>query len=209
METMENKEKKTSKPYDRKQEMSELIEAIDLQPLQKQFMKSRWLDQVMWLEKRSKECRNKYYFLRMITIVGGVIVPALVSMNIGANNIQAIFGWIAFGLSQTVAISAAVEEFFHYGELYRQYRNTAELMKMEGWYFLQLSGRYQDFETHEDAYRTFASRVEKMIEQDLQVFTQMGQEQQKSEEQSSKSDGYQLKAKNQSSVISDQSSVSH
>ena len=194
METMETMENKASKPYDLKQEMSELIEAIDLQPLQKQFMKSRWLDQLMWLENRSKKCRNKYYLLRMITIVGGVIVPALVSMNIGANKIQAIFGWIAFGLSQTVAISAAVEEFFHYGELYRQYRNTAELMKMEGWYFLQLSGRYQDFETHEDAYRTFASRVEKMIEQDLQVFTQMGQEQQKSEEQSSKSDGYQLKA---------------
>ncbi len=204
---MENKEKKTSKPNYLKQEMSELIEAIDLQPLQKQFMKSRWLDQLMWLEGRSTKCRNKYYFLRMITIVGGVIVPALVSMNIGANNIPVIFGWIAFGLSQTVAISAAVEEFFHYGELYRQYRNTAELMKMEGWYFLQLSGRYQDFKTHEDAYRTFASRIEEMIGQDLQVFTQMGQEQQKSEEQSSKSDGYQLKAKNQSSVISHQSSV--
>lgn len=176
-------EKKTSEPYDLKQQMIELIDAIDLQPLQKQFMKSRWLDQVMWLEGRSKQYRRRYYFLRMITIVGGVIVPALVSLNININNIQATIGWITFGLSQTVAISAAVDEFFHYGELYRQYRNTAELMKMEGWYFLQLSGRYQSFNTHDDAYTTFASRVERIIEQDLQVFAQIGQEQEKFEQQ--------------------------
>ena len=99
-----------------KQEMSSLIEKIELSDLQRQFMKSRWLSQMLWLEGRAQQNRNRYYLLRLLTIIGGVIVPALVSLNINAQSVQAIMGWVAFGLSQIVAISAAVEEFFHYGD---------------------------------------------------------------------------------------------
>ena len=51
-----------------------------------------------------------------------------------------------------VAISAAIE-FFHYGDRWRTYRRTAELLKTEGWLFLQLSGRYSaNGSTHAAAY---------------------------------------------------------
>ncbi|HEY9604810.1 MAG TPA: DUF4231 domain-containing protein, partial [Allocoleopsis sp.] len=138
-----------------KQEMSELIEKIDLSDLQRRFMKSRWLDQVLWLESRATKSRNRHYGLRLITIIGGVIVPALVSVNSAHTRnpkLAEIFGWTAFGLSQAVAISAAVEELFSYGENYRRYRNTAEGMKIAGWQFFQLSGPYQSFKTHAEAY---------------------------------------------------------
>ncbi|MEO0849742.1 MAG: DUF4231 domain-containing protein, partial [Cyanobacteria bacterium J06648_1] len=91
-----------------KQEMHSLIEQIELSDLQRQFMKSRWLSQMLWLESRAQQNRNRYYFLRLVTIIGGVIVPALVSLNINGSDVQAVIGWIAFGLSQAVAISAAV-----------------------------------------------------------------------------------------------------
>ena len=153
-----------------KQEMSFLIENIELSDLQRQFMKSRWLSQMLWLEGRAQQNRNRYYFLRLLTIIGGVIVPALVSLNINANNIQVIMGWIAFCLSQVVAISAAVEEFFHYGERYRHYRNTAELMKIEGWQFFQLSGAYRNSQSHTEAYVDFAERVENIMQRDVEGY---------------------------------------
>ena len=153
-----------------KQEMSSLIENIELSDLQRQFMKSRWLSQMLWLEGRAQQNRNRYYFLRLLTIIGGVIVPALVSLNINANNIQVIMGWIAFCLSQVVAISAAVEEFFHYGERYRHYRNTAELMKIEGWQFFQLSGAYRNSQSHTEAYVDFAERVENIMQRDVEGY---------------------------------------
>ena len=153
-----------------KQEMSSLIEKIELSDLQRQFMKSRWLSQMLWLESRAQQNRNRYYLLRLLTIIGGVIVPALVSLNINANNIQAMMGWIAFCLSQVVAISAAVEEFFHYGERYRHYRNTAELMKIEGWQFFQLSGVYRNSQSHIDAYVDFAERVENIMQRDVEGY---------------------------------------
>jgi len=163
---------KTSKPYrdQFKQEICTLIEQIDLSDLQKQFMKARWLEQLLWLEGRAQTTRNQYYFLRLLTIIGGVIVPALVSLNINANDVQVVVGWLAFGLSQVVAISAAVEEFFHYGERYRHYRNTAEAMKIEGWQFLQLSGSYRHAQNHAEVYPDFAQRVESIIQRDVEGY---------------------------------------
>lgn len=77
-----------------------------------------------------------------------------------------------------VAISAALEEFFGYGENYRNYRNTAERLKIEGWEFFQLTGAYRQFETHMDAYTTFAERVEQYIKQDVEGFISNLQERQ-------------------------------
>lgn len=166
------------------QEISALIEQIDLPDLQKQFMKARWLEQLLWLEGRAQTTRNQYYFLRLLTIIGGVIVPALVSLNINANDVQVVVGWLAFGLSQVVAISAAVEEFFHYGERYRHYRNTAEAMKIEGWQFLQLSGSYRHAQSYAEVYPDFAQRVENIIQRDVEgYFSKVVQEKEKPKQQ--------------------------
>lgn len=156
-----------------KQEMSELIEEIELPSLQKRFMKSRWLDQVLWLEGRATKSRSRHNTLRLITIIGGVLVPAVVSANsanVSQQNLKHVLGWTAFGLSQAVAISAAVEEFFHFGENYRRYRNTAENMKIQGWQFFQLTGPYKDATNHSEAYPTFASNVENIIQQDVEGY---------------------------------------
>ena len=167
-----------------KQEICALIEQIDLPDLQKQFMKARWLDQLLWLEGRAQTTRNQYYFLRLLTIIGGVIVPALVSLNINANDVQVVVGWLAFGLSQVVAISAAVEEFFHYGERYRHYRNTAEAMKIEGWQFLQLSGSYRHARSYAEVYPDFAQQVENIIQRDVEgYFSKVVQEKEKPKQQ--------------------------
>jgi hypothetical protein len=177
---------KTSKPYrdQFKQEICTLIEQIDLSDLQKQFMKARWLEQLLWLEGRAQTTRNQYYFLRLLTIIGGVIVPALVSLNINANDVQVVVGWLAFGLSQVVAISAAVEEFFHYGERYRHYRNTAEAMKIEGWQFLQLSGSYRHAQSYAEVYPDFAQQVENIIQRDVEgYFSKVVQEKEKPKQQ--------------------------
>ncbi|MEA5627492.1 DUF4231 domain-containing protein [Nostoc sp. UHCC 0251] len=153
-----------------KQTFCGLIDQLDLSDLRKDFLKNRWLDQVMWLEGRATKERNAHHNLRMITIIGGVIVPALIGFQKGNQKWQEIVGWSAFGLSQVVAVSAAVEEFFGHGEKYRSYRNTAEGLKIEGWQFFQMAGPYRQFNAHSDAYTIFAERVEQYIQQDLQGF---------------------------------------
>ena len=171
-----------------KNEFSELIDALELPDLNKRFMKSRWLDQLLWLEDRAERASKWSTRLRLTTIVGGVMIPALVSLNFSDSELIIYIGWVTFGLSQVVAIGAAVEEYFHFGEKKAQYRKTAESLKSEAWKFLQLSGSYQEYPNHMQAYSIFAFRVESYIQQDVQAFMQLaeekaGQEQQQPENQ--------------------------
>jgi hypothetical protein len=152
-----------------KKDLGGLIEALELPELQKHFLRSRWLDQVLWMEGRADRARDWYYRLRLTTIIGGVIIPALVSLNF-TTEAREVVGLITFSLSLLVAISAAVEEFFHYGERWRHYRQTVEALKNEGWQFFQLSGPYRRFENHAEAYRAFAARVEDINKLDVEAY---------------------------------------
>lgn len=152
-----------------KQEFGELIDSLELAELQKRFLRSRWLDQVIWMEGKSNKARNRYYVLRLTAIIGGVIVPALVSLNV-QGQAAAWARWGVFVISLMVAIAVAVEEFFSYGDRWRHYRRTVESLKTEGWRFFQLTGPYEGDKTHARAFSDFASIVEEINQQDVQTY---------------------------------------
>ncbi len=150
-------------------DMNAIIETLPLSDLQKHFLRSRWLNHVLWMEGKANEAHSRYYILRLITIVGGVIIPTLVSLNIigaAASPVR----WGTLGLGLLVAVSIAIEEFFHFGERWRHYRKTVEWLKIEGWQFFQLGGPYQNYLDHIDAYPVFANRVESIIQRDVEVY---------------------------------------
>jgi hypothetical protein len=156
-----------------RQDFDKLFSALELSDVQKHFLRSRWLDQVLWMEKKAAECRDWHYRLRLTAIILGVIVPILVGLNLGElsenNRADRIRQYLAIALSGLVAISAAVEEFFHYGERWNNYRRTVESLKAEGWKFSQLSPPYS-FNSHAEAFSTFAIQVEQLIQQDVQTY---------------------------------------
>ena len=147
-----------------KEDLGGMITTLKLGDLREHFLRSRWLDQVLWMEGRAAHSRERYYALRLTMIVGGVIVPALLGLGLP------VLRYVTIGLSLLVAVSAAVEEFFHYGERWRHYRRATERLKAEGWHFFQLSGPYRDRETHAEAFRDFAARVEDIIQRDVDVY---------------------------------------
>lgn len=161
-----------------KQDYGTLIDALKLEEMQKHFLRSRWLDQVLWMEGRADSARNRYYALRMITIIGGVIVPTLVSLGS-----YSIIKPLTIIISLLVAISAAIEEFFHYGERWRHYRRIVELLKIEGWQFFQMSGPYRSYSNHAETYPVFAAAVEGIILSDVDLyFTKVVQEKEEKKE---------------------------
>ncbi len=153
-----------------KKDLGTLIDALDLSDLQKHFLRSRWLDQVIWMEGKADNARSWHYRLRLTVIIGGVIIPALVSLNTSTLGIAQVVGWIAFGLSLLVALSAAVEQFFNYGERWRHYRRMVETLKIEGWQFFQLSGPYRRYKSHAEAYPAFAARTEETNQHDVESY---------------------------------------
>jgi hypothetical protein len=152
-----------------KANFDQLIAQLRLSELRRQFLRSRWLDQLVWVEGRANHNRDRYFFWRLITIIGGVLVPALVTLQLNGSATTPVT-WATFGVSLLVAISAAVEGFFRYGERWRQYRRTAELLKTDGCQFLQLTGNYRRHAAHGSAYPLFASRVEDILQQDVDAY---------------------------------------
>ena len=133
------------------------------------------------MENKAVKAVRWHYALRLTTIIGGVIVPALVSLSLSGGS-GAIIRWSTFAISLMVALSAAVEEFFHFGERWRHYRRTAELLKSEAWQFFQLSGPYAG-KTHAQAYPTFATCVEEVSRQEVEIYiTQVAKEKEEKKE---------------------------
>ena len=148
-----------------------LINDANLDTRQRDFLELRWLDQVTWMETSAVQAQRFYYRLRLITIVGAVVVPALVALNTldgWPGDAAQIGAWI---VSLIVAISAAVEGFFQFGYRWRNYRSTAERLKTEGWLYLELAGPYAGVDgSHKDAYPAFVSRVEELIQKDVDLY---------------------------------------
>ncbi len=148
-----------------------LIDRTNLDERQRDFLKLRWLDQLTWMNSKASNAQRMYYRLRLITIVGAVVVPALVALNtldswVGTS--AQVATWV---MSLVVAVSAAIEGFFQFGQRWRNYRSTAERLKTEGWLFLQLAGPYASANgSHTDVYPKFANRVEELIQKDVDVY---------------------------------------
>jgi hypothetical protein len=155
-------------------EMRVLIERADATEEQRLFLRSRWLDQVVYMGDRATESKRRYYRFRLATVIGGVIVPALVSISLMGpdklGNVDGVIRLATFLVSLLVAITASVEGFYHFGDRWRHYRVNAELLKAEGWQYLTRSGAYHKAPDADAAFQAFSGRVEEILQDDVEGF---------------------------------------
>lgn len=156
-----------------------LLEALELAPVRKEMLRQRWLDQVGWMGRQARRARQRYMAIRIPVVLGGVAVPGLIAILLSAGGKPDTFlpgvsteavRIVAFFTSLMVAGLAAYEEVLHYGERWRHYRRTAELLKTVGWQYLTLSGAFRRFKTHEDGFTTFTERVEDVLNEDVEGY---------------------------------------
>lgn len=185
-------------------DLSQRIESLDLSDDQKYYLKDRWLDQYTWFSKRASTMQKWYRRLRLTVVVGGVLIPGLIAFRISDDPLvrfgrsqqnSTTAAWevstndlkdgAVFIISLIVAMAAAIEEFFNFGEKHRNYRKAAEAIKGEYWKFLQLTGPYSKFKQEsidqaqalKSAYGDFVLRVEQIIEDDVHSFIELVDEQ--------------------------------
>lgn len=142
----------------------------DLSEGQQDSFRSRWLDQVVWMESRAAKAQRFYYRLRLLTVIGAVTVPALVSLTTLEGTWGDAAKVLTWCVSLLVAASAAVEGFFQFGQRWRGYRGTVERLKMEGWLYLQQAGPYAASRSHAETFAVFAARVEELIKTEVDVY---------------------------------------
>jgi hypothetical protein len=155
------------------------LETIDLTPVQKEMLRERWLGQLAWFSRQARHARRRYLWLRFPVVIGGVAVPALVTLVLSADG--GSVAWLpflsandlrllTFGVSLLVALLAAADELFHYGDRWRHYRRTAELLKSLGWQYLMLNGAFRRQPNHSAAFTAFTERVEDVLNDDVEGY---------------------------------------
>ena len=151
-------------------DLGSVIDALpSLSDQQKHFLRSRWMDQVVWMEGKAARARRWHYRLRLAAVVGGVVTPALVGLQLDDDGRRWV-GLAAIVLGVLVAAAVGIEGLLQLGDTWHHYRRTVEALKGEGWLFFQLSGPYRSHATHADAYRVFAERVEGIIQPSIEGY---------------------------------------
>jgi len=153
--------------------LRELITGLNLGDKEwNEYIEARWLNYVEWWDSRARSAKRKYFCLRCAVIIAGALIPALVGLREVKvfSNYDWVFSVASIVASLVVAICAGVESLFNFGDIWREKRNAAELIKSEGFSFLELTGDYKDYPSHKAAYKYFASRVEDLIRSEIKEY---------------------------------------
>ncbi len=155
------------------EDLKTLMNGVSLNdPKSNEYINARWLKYVEWWDWRSWQAKRKYQALKIAVIVGSALIPALVGLRElkQFGEYAWMFSVASIVASLVVAICASLESLFGFGEIWREKRMSGELIKSEGFSFLQLSGAYAQFNTHQDAYKLFAQNVEDLIRHEIKDY---------------------------------------
>jgi hypothetical protein len=160
--------------------MLALIDSLELPDFRKEVLRQRWVNQMGWMSRQASKQRFRYFAFRIPVVIGGVAIPALITILLAAGvapRVEWLFNvetsairLLAFAVSITVAAFAAIEETLKFNDRWRHYRRTAELLKTLGWQYLMLAGVFRRYQTHEAAFVPFTERVEDVLNEDVEGY---------------------------------------
>ena len=129
------------------------------------ILKSRFLSEVVDYERRKLKTKKYYDVFRFIVTIGSILLPAILSLGqmdpakLPKNFDQWTY-WSSWTISLMVTASNGFLQLFSLDKNYFEYALTTEQLKTEGWQYFQLSGKYEDDKSHQEAYKAFSKSIE-------------------------------------------------
>jgi hypothetical protein len=160
------------KLYKDRSDIETVLDGIDLPPIQKQHIQSRYINILENMKKRVRKYSIVFHTGHFIITVGSLFVPALLSIQ-NSNVSFSINGYsipvyiITFIVSLLVTIFNGILTLFKIDKKYYFLTTTMERLRSEGWQFLGLTGRYSGnlnntIPTHANQFLYFTHQIEKI-----------------------------------------------
>ncbi len=159
-----------------KDRVMHIIKNLDLDSKHKKIIiKNRFLYEVIEYEKKRDKTKKYYNIFRFIVTTGSILLPAILSVGQMdptklPKNFDNISYWFTWSISLMVTASNGFLQLFSLDKNFFTYAIVTEQLKTEGWQFFQLAGKYEDFDNHNEAYRSFCKSIEsikrKQVEQE-------------------------------------------
>lgn len=146
--------------------VNNIIDTLDLDSeTDRGILKSRFLSEVVDYERRKLKTKKYYDVFRFIVTTGSILLPAILSLGQMdpaklPKNFDQITYWTSWTISLMVTASNGFLQLFSLDKNYFEYSLTTEQLKTEGWQYFQLSGKYEDDESHQAAYKAFSKSIE-------------------------------------------------
>ena len=158
--------------YKDRSDIETVLEGIDLPPIQKQHIQSRYINILENFKKRVRKYSIVFYTGHFIITVGSLFVPALLSIqnssvSFSINGYSIPVYIITFIVSLLVTIFNGILTLFKIDKKYYFLTTTMERLRSEGWQFLGLTGRYSGnlnntIPTHANQFLYFTHQIEKI-----------------------------------------------
>ena len=149
-------------------EMARVIRSLPgLTPLQIRIIELRFLYLLRQYHSRLFYVDFFYHFSRGFVALGGVLVPALLSIQSPTNNYSLSLYWTTWGISLLVTILHNFTTIYRFEKKYFTLHTVIERLKTEGWQYFELSGRYSGHHghkapTHQNQFIYFVNTIEKI-----------------------------------------------
>ena len=159
-----------------KEQVNNIIDTLELSSeTDKHILKSRFLAEVLMYEGRKIHTKKYYNVFRFLVTTGSILLPAILSMGQMdpaklPKNFENVSYWASWTISLMVTACNGFLQLFSLDKNYFEYAITTEQLKTEGWQYFQLSGKYDEYENHAEAYKAFCKSIEnikrKQVEKD-------------------------------------------
>jgi len=146
----------------------------ELSDQQIRIIEVRYLNVLNEYRKRIGLYDFLYHFSRVFISLGGVAVPALLSIQSPGQVSSVALYWFTWIISLAVTIIHNISNIFRFDKKYQGIHTTIEKLHSEGWRYLQLSGRYsthntQLVSTHTNQYLHFVNTIEKIKNKQIEI----------------------------------------
>ena len=136
--------------------VSGIVDELDLEKAyDKSIIKFRFLNEISFYEEKRDHTKKYYNAFRFIVTTGSILLPAILSMGqMDPAKLPANFDMISYWASWTISLMVTASngflQLFSLDKNYFSYSMVVEQLKTEGWQFFGLSGKYEDYESHQE-----------------------------------------------------------
>ena len=136
-----------------------------LTPIQIRIIELRYLGLLENYQRRLIYIDFFYHFSRAFISLGGVLVPALLSIQSPTTNYSMPLYWATWAISLMVTILHNFSNIFRFDKKFVGIHSTYERLRGEGWQYYELSGRYSGHHghgqpTHQNQFMYFVNTIE-------------------------------------------------
>ena len=146
--------------------VSGIVDVLELEKsYDKEIIKYRFLNEISFYEKKRDFTKKFFNIFRFSVTTGSILLPAILSVGQMdpeklPKNFDQVMYWATWIISLSVTASNGFLQLFSLDKNYFAYSMVVEQLKTEGWQFFGLSGKYEDYKTHQEAYKAFSKSIE-------------------------------------------------